>query len=406
MKRYTIIFIFLLAGLLPLCGCGTAAPQSTANPDAAQLVGKWEQFIPIESMPAEITMDASGSAVVGGTAGRWRLEGDKLTIRQSGQEDQYSYTVTGYMLTLFDIAAGTSEFYINPDSFTAGADKNVELTGRWAAWSTFGKLVFDGGTGLDSIEYTTTGRSDNQKKYAARDGILQTIDSNGAYTYNLYSFASDGALQLAETTDYDNDTKQWTVYSKKVNPPDSLIADWTMAFDTEIGDEGLPVSLKLDSDGTGRAAAAGSTPADMTWEYYNGGFVILEYSQTNLQYAYCTTQGAMLSLGNPEVDEAWYTDSSRYKPTAEQITSLLGTWKLEDSKLSLTFKANATMTATNEAGDEQTVSVTAADGLLKLQKGKDVYYMAYTVDGDTMQLYYGQIPFLDQKEMPVTVTKS
>lgn len=406
MKRTCMAFILAATMMACASGCAKPAPQSPPNPDAALLAGQWEQFIPIESMPQAIALDASGAAEVDNVSGRWRLEPGSLFIRQGGQEDKYSYTVTGYMLTLYDTSTDTSEFYINPQIFAAGADKNASFKGQWAAWSTFGKMSFDGGTGLDNIVYTTTGRTDLTQKYAARDGILQTVDADGNYTYNLFSFGGDGALLLAETTDYDNENKQWTAYWKTAPPASGLLGEWTQIIDTSPGGAGLPAVLTLGGDGAGGAAAQGKSAAAIKWEYYGGGFILIEYSETNLQYAWCSQQGGALYLGNPDVDEAWYIDSSRLKPTAAPLKDILGTWKLEDSKLALAVKSNGTVEVTNEAGETTALDASAADGILKLERSGKTYYMAYSVDGGSMKLYYGQLPFLEQKEMPVTLVKS
>jgi hypothetical protein len=406
MRNMSKMIIVLLIGLLCMAGCAKPTAKPTANPDADLLVGQWEQFIPIESMPAEITMESAGSATVDGTSSRWRLDGGKLFIRHGSQEDQYSYTVSGYMMTLFDVQTETSEFYINPETFTSGADKNQELAGQWAAWSTYAKMSFDGGTEMDNIVYTTAGRADLTQKYAARDGILQGVDASGNYTYNLYSFSNEGALLLAETTDYDSETKQWTAYWKKTAPDANMVAAWSMVIDSDPTNTTAPIALKLNKDGTASATMKGSVPTNIKWEYYNGGFVIIEYSDTNLQYAWSGVQGSALNLSNPDTEDAWYVDTTRYKPTAAPLQAIQGQWKLEDSKMMLDFKANGTLTATNDAGTVTTLSATAADGMLKLESGGKTYYMQYSVDGDTMKVYYGQLSFLDQKEMPVSLVKS
>jgi hypothetical protein len=407
MKRINRAVLILLIFLLPASGCAKPTPKPTPDPDAALLAGQWEQFIPIESMPQQITLDPSGSAVVGDETGRWRLEAGQVYIRHSGTEDRYSYTVSGYMLTLFDVSSNTSEFYINPDAFYSDGAKNAELNGQWAAWSTFSMMNFDGDTELDNIVYTTAGRTVLQQKYAARDGILQTVDASGNYTYNLYSFSQEGALLLAETSDYDNQDKQWTPYWKKAAPDASLLASWTLAFDTSPGDTGLPSAIKLSNGDEGSAARQGKAETPVKWEYYNGGFIIIEYSETDLQYAWCTPQGSVLGLGNPDVDEAWYFDAGRFKPSAVPLAAISGLWKQEDAQTSLNFnEKGGAVAVTNNAGKTTTLSAAALDGLLKLTLGGKTYYMAYSVSGDTMQIYYGDFPFLDQAEMPVTLMKS
>lgn len=407
MKRIFSAALAILALLLPLAGCAKPTAQPTPDPDAALLAGHWEQFIPIQSMPQAITLDPAGSAVVDDETGRWRLDTGQLYLRHGGAEDRYSYTVSGYMLTLYDVASDTSEFYINPDAFIKGADKNGELSGQWAAWSTFEMMSFDGEAELDDIVYTTAGRTVLQKQYAARDGILETVDASGNYTYNLYSFSQEGALLLAETADYDNQDKQWTPYWKKTAPGADLLAGWTLAFDTSPGDSGLPSALELKSGDACTAAQQGKASAGISWEYYDGGFLVLKYSDTNLQYAWCTPQGGVLGLGNPDVDEAWYTDASRYRPSAAALSSLEGTWKQEGSGTALRIDAKSgAADVTNNEGKTTSLKASAADGLLKLDLSNKTYYMAYSVNGDTMQIYYGDFPYLDQAEMPVTLTKS
>lgn len=403
-KLWTALLAFALLAFTA-AGCGKPTAQPTPGPDAAALAGLWEQFMPVESMPREITLDASGSAAVDNENCRWRLDGGSLFIRRGGQETRYSYTVSGYMMTLYDTSSDTSEFYINPQVFAAGADRNADFKGLWAAWSTFAMMAFDGEGGLSNIVYTTAGRTDLGARYAARDGILQTVDTGGGYTYNLYSFGEDGALLLAETTDYDNENKQWTAYWKSAAPPEGLPGSWTRVAGQSPGEGGFPSVLNLVADGSGSAAAQGGGTTGLHWEYYAGGFVIIKYSETDLRYAWCTPQGGSLFLGNPDVDEAWYIEPGRYKPSTGPLKDIAGTWTLEGSRLALAVQADGTASATNEAGETAAFAASAADGMLKLTRGGDTYYMSYSVDGDTMQLFYGQVPFLDQKEMPVTLTK-
>lgn len=386
-------------------GCGApTAGSATPHPDTAALAGLWEQLIPMDGMPESITLEASGAAMSGGEAARWRLEGNDLYLKRGGQETRYGYTLAGYMLTLFDYASDTSEFYINPESFAAGADGNAELKGRWAAWSAFSKLDFDGEGGLTTAVYTTAGRTDLSSRYAARDGILQTVDTSGNYTYNLYSFASDGTLLLAETSEYDSDTRQNTAYWKTAEPPAGLLGEWQEAVSTEPAGAGLPELMKLSAGGKGSAGQQGGDAQFMKWEYYAGGFLLFEHSETDLQYAWCTLQDGVLFLGNPDVEEAWYLGSG-YKPGSEPLKALEGTWKRGDSKLALTIKSGGVLEITNSAGKTAMVSVSAAGGVLELTKDGRTYHMAYTADDTTMELYYGEQPFLEENDMPVTLDK-
>lgn len=404
MKRLAALTIIFLLAALP-CGCAKPAPQPTANPDAALVAGHWEQFIPVQSLPQTLTLDASGTATADGSNGTWRLSGDTLAIRRGGSEDDFTYTVSGYMLTLTSDEADASDFYINPDTFASGADKNAQLAGQWAAFSTFSMMNFDGSGGLDDIVYTTAGRTDLPMKYAARDGILQTEDTSRNYTYNLFDFSSDGALLLAETTDYDNPDRQWTAYWKKTEPDAGLLGDWTMAFDTQPGSTGLPSALKLQAGGKGSAEAQGApSAADIQWECYNGGFVVLA-AGANLQYAWYTAQGGVFALGNPDVDEAWYIDESRYKPDVAGLKGIAGGWKEEDTKMELDVGESGSVTAVNDVGTKTSLAAAAADGLLQLRQGGKTYYLSYSVDDNEMKLYYGDVPFFSQKEMPATLTK-
>jgi hypothetical protein len=403
MKR---LVAFLLLVALCLAGCaGQPSQPATANPDAALLTGLWEQLISVESLPQEIALDASGSAVVDGESGHWRLDDGMLYLRSGGSESVFSCTVSGYMMTLNSASADASDFYINPALFSAGAGSNAALAGQWAAFSTFGMMAFDGADGLDSIVYTTAGRTVLKQKYAALDGILQTVDTGGNYTYNLYDFSAEGALLLAETTEYDRDERQWTAYWKKANPEPGLVGDWSLAFDTQPGSAGLPAALKLRGDGTGSAEQRGAAASDIRWEYYSGGFVVLLYSDTYLQYAWSGVQGGVLSLGNPDVDEAWYTDESRYRPTVAGLQEILGTWKAGDSSMELRIGPGNFTSATNDSGMEAQLSASSADSLLKLENGGETYYIAYSVDDGTMRIYYGNVPFFDAKEMPASLTK-
>jgi hypothetical protein len=396
----------VVAWLLLAAGCAAPTPQPTPNPDAPELVGRWQQFIPIESMPADLTLDLSGSGAVDGETARWRLADGDIYIKWGGRETRYSYTVSGYMLTLYDISAGASEFYINPEVFAAGADRNAELKGRWAAWSTFSKLDFDGGGGLTTIVYTTAGRTDLMQKYAARDGILQTADTGGNYTYNLYSFDEDGALLLAETSEYDSENRQWTAYWKLEEAPRDVLGEWSKAVAKEPGDEGLPATLRLEDGNKGSATAGGKAASDIKWEYYSCGFVILEHSETNLQYAWCSQREGVLALGNPDLDEAWYTGPA-FRPGGALPEELAGAWKPEEeSKLKLVLKANGMAELTDEAGETRLAAAAAAGDLIRLQYEGKNYYMAYYIDNDTMQLYYNEQPFLEKKDLPVILAKN
>lgn len=408
MRRLVIYTVNILIMLLLAAGCGApTAGIATPHPDASALVGLWEQFIPMDGMPQEITLDASGSAAVDSDTAQWRLEGDDLYIRRGGREARYGYTVSGYMLTLHDVSTDTSEFYVNPVAFSAGADKNAELKGRWAAWSRFSKMDFDGEAELTNIIYTTAGRTDLLVKYAARDGILQTVDTSGNYTYNLYSFGDDGALLLAETSEYDNETRQSTAYWQTGEAPAGLYGEWKKAVATEPAGQGLPAALRLDENGKGSTAAAGGDPAFFKWEYYAGGFILIEEGETNLQYAWCSQQDGALFLGNPDVDEAWYIDKSRYRPTAGALKELEGSWKPEgESKLALVIGASGTVEITDAAGKTAKLGVAAAGGVLELKKGKDTYYMAYSLEDGTLQLYYGDQPFWQADEMPLILVRS
>jgi hypothetical protein len=150
----------------------------------------------------------------------------------------------------------------------------------------------------------------------------------------------------------------------------------------------------------------GAAAVGIQWEYYNGGFVAMALTSTNLQYAWCDVQGGVLSLGNPDVDEAWYTDPSRYKPSAADLIPIVGTWKSDDGKTALEIKAGGTVAATNAEGKKTALSASSADGLMKLVFGGKTYYAAYGFEGNTtMKLYYGDVPFFDTAEMPVSLTK-
>lgn len=399
------LLLALLAAALPP-GCAKPTPQPTApNPEAELLAGHWEQFIPVASLPQSVTLDASGSAAVDGADATWRIEGDTLYLRRGRSEDAYAYTVSGYMLTLTDANADASDFYINPEAFAAGADRNAQLAGQWAAFSTFESLRFNGAGGLSDVVYTTAGRTELPMKYAARDGILQTADASGNMTYNLYDFSPEGALLLAETSDYDNPNRRWTAYWKKTDPDAGLLGEWKLAFHTQGGNAGLPAALTLGGGGAGSMAAQGAAPVPMLWEYYDGGFAVLDSGGADLQYFWCEQADGVLSLGNPDVDEAWYFDESRYRPEASGLKAIEGAWREEDAEMGLDVGPGGVATAVDDEGRKTGLAAAAAGGLMKLTTGGKTYYIAYGVDGDEMKLYYGDVPFFGAKEMPVTLVK-
>lgn len=396
--------LLLAVALLLAAGCAkpTQPPPTGEN---ALLVGLWEQFVPVGSMPVEIELISSGDAAADGSSGRWRVEDDKLFIGQGGSEEAYSFTVSGYMLTLYNAATETSCFYINPKLFAEGADGNGSLAGQWAAWSAWGKLDFDGKSELNNIMYTTAGPTEVRQQYAARDGILQTVDTAGNYTYNLYRLEESGVLQLAETTDYDNDVKQWTAYWKKAAPGEGFTGQWKLVIDENKEDGSLPVALRLEANGSGSATVAGGASSGILWEDF-GDFILIQYSQTNMVYAWRAVQGGVMYLGNPDADEGWYIDESRYQPTKEALVALAGTWKTEDGSASLEITADGSMTVRDGAGEAQSVAVTTSDGMMRLTAGSKTYYMAYGLDGDSLKLYYSQLPFLEQRELPVGLERA
>lgn len=394
-----------LAALAAACA-GTPAPDATPNPDKALLAGRWEQFIPVESLPQTLELETSGGARVDGEACTWRLRGDTLYIGRGGAEKAYGYTVSGYMLTLTCAEADASDFYINPERFADGADDNARFKGRWGGFSTFGMMDFDGAGGLTDIVYTTAGRADLPKRYAARDGILQSADADGNHTYNLYAFSPEGALLLAETPEYDELERQWSPHWKKSEPGPAMLGNWTMAFDTQPGAAGFPAQLQLGAGGAAKAGTPGFPGADIRWEYYNGGFLALMMSDADLRYAWCESAGGgVLFLGNPDADEAWYYDDARYKPTVEALADIAGIWREEEGGMALEVRAGGTVLAADGGGKETELSAQAAGGLMRLRKGDDTWYMAYDADDGEMSLWYGGAPFFGEREMPARLIR-
>lgn len=401
-NRLTRAFIVIVC-LMICAGCGRPLAQTTPHPDTAQIAARWHQFVPVGTMPVEIVLDPSGSAVVDGDTGRWRLEGGRLLVRLGGGEQGYSYTVSGYMMTLFDENTDTSGFYINPDAFAAGATGNEALAGQWAAFAGWGKMVFDGKSELASVVHTEAGDTEIRQAYAARDGILQTEDSGGSFTYNLYSMSEEGALLLAETSDYDNDVKQWTPYWKRVEPEAAILGQWSRVIRTDPGQTALPETLSLEGSGAGAAGNPGSNPTAFSWEYYQGGFVLMRFSRTSRLYAWCGAQGGVLFLGNPAVDECWYIDQSRYHPTAEPLMELAGRWETEDGAAAVEITGDGAVTVRSQAGEEAAFSGLAADGLLRLIEGAATWHAAYALNEGSLALYCAGLPVLGQMEMPVVL---
>ncbi len=398
-----IAAILTLTALAALAvACGKPAADATANPDADALKGRWLQFIPVDSMPEQLWLDPSGGAAVDDEAARWLLQGGLLVLRQGGNDRSFSYTVSGYMLTLFDMAGDASAFYINPDSFAAEASGNGKLAGEWAAFDSWGKLIFDGKRSLVSMVHTEGGDTRIDQSYAARDGILQAEDTAGNFSYNLYSESQDGALLLAETADYDNDVKQWTPYWKRAEPESGLLGHWNRVISSDAGNTAMPDVLELDAAGAGKAGAKGAMPVDFRWEYYNGGFLLMRIGSDHL-YAWCGAEGGVLFVGNPDVDECWYVDQDRFHPTAQPLSALAGTWATEDGAVTLAVKgASFTLTSKEESNS---FSALAADGLLKLAKGNAAYFAAYSLEDGELRLYGAGLPLIGQMEMPIVLVR-
>ncbi len=397
-----MVAVIFAAAAMMASACGAPKPDATAHPDMEALQGRWQQFIPVEALPEQLLLDPSGSATLGDETGTWVLQGGLMVLRQGGAERSFSYTISGYMLTLFDMDADVSSFYINPDEFAAEASGNGELAGEWAAFDSWGKLSFDGKGGLVSMVHTEGGDTRIDQTYAARDGILQAEDTSGNFSYNLYSMSQDGALLLAETSDYDNDVKQWTSYWKRVEPDQGLLGQWARVISTDTGNTSMPDMLEMAAAGMGKAGAKGAMPVDFHWEYYNGGFLLMRIGSDHL-YAWCGAEGGVLFVGNPDVDECWYVDQSRYHPTAEPLGELAGNWATDDGAVTLIVEDSSFKLHSNK--EDTAFTALAADGMLRLKQGSASYYAAYSLEDGELRLYGAGLPVIGQMEMPLVLVK-
>ncbi len=408
MRGIMIAKRWIACALMMVLGLTACAPQQPAkpgvtHPSLTNLTGQWVQFVPVNTLPERLTLDAGGHAQTDKDSGTWRLVNEKLMVRLGGRETAYDFTVSSYMLTLVNNSTGDSSFYIDPNLFAQQGDDNAKFTGQWAAFSTYGMLNFDGQGTLQDIYYDqSAGKSTRTLKYTARDGILQAVDDAGNVIYNLYSFA-DGTMRLGETSEYDSDLKQWTVYWKK-SEPSALLAKWTRLID-QTGTDGmaLPQVVELKSDGKATVTRAGGSPVDAAWEYYEGGFLLLRLSDMDIQYAYASPDGPVLMLDNGDEARSWYTTDS-FRNALKAPKELAGKWTSEEPALTLEAEEDGTMTFT--LGDKSyPASATAAGGILVLRHNNQTYYIAYQADDFTLSLAYKSAPFLPADIQTVTLTK-
>lgn len=386
------------------CAPNAAALPSVAPQDLQNLPGNWVQFVPVQALPAKLTLDGTGHAQADKTAGSWRIQDEKLWLRLNGKQTVYEYTVSGYMLTLVDDNTGDSSFYINPTLFAAQGDDDAKFNGQWAAFSTNGMLLFDGKGTLQDIFYdATAGKSTRALQYTARDGILQAIDGAGNVIYNLYSF-EDNTMKLAEASDYDNDQKTWTTYWKKTESTE-LMTKWSRMVDqTDPSTASLPQVLELQADGKALETPTGGNPTPITWEYYDGGFLVLRYSDTNLQYAYVTHNGPTLALDTGEDTRSWYSSDS-LRAALHAPKELAGQWSSDSPAMKLTVKDDGSMTFT--LGDKSYPASSSTGGdLLVIRQGDTAYYVAYELtDTDLTLMYATNTPFLPDGQQSITLTK-
>ncbi len=407
MKIRLTAWVALLPLLWLLGACTAASPQASADPDQAALPGRWQQFIPIDSMPNALEFHENGSMVVDGNEGRWQLSNGQLRIRTTGGQRNYGYTLSGYLLTLVDVDADTSAYYINPDLFARGADANDKLKGDWGAFDSYARLQFDGTGKVNDVVYTSAGETALERTYAAQDGILQSEDSDGSYTYNLFSFSDDGALLLAESSEFDNENKQWTAYWQVTGAPAGLVNVWKAALPVTDGEEsGLPATLSLEAGGVGSVADKEGTVATVTWRYYAGGFVEWTTEGHDVSYAHCSLSGKVLYLNDADESQCWYTNAN-YAPTIQGLASFAGQWIADDGVTQLTVAQGGKLTFRNAQGKDVVADATAADGLIRVRYENADYYLYGEVQDGVFSLVFGDLPFWDGVEgNPLALTKA
>ena len=404
MRKLTVmvLVIFLCLGLAA-CAKPVQPLPSVTPLDLKELPGQWMQLVPVAALPERLTLDEGGHAQTDKDSGTWRVQDAKLWLRIGSQQTPYDYTVSGYMMTLVN-ATGESSFYINPQLFDAEGTDDGKFTGQWAAYSTNGMLLFDGKGTLQDIFYdTSAGRTTRDLQYTARDGILQAIDPDGNVIYNLYTFEED-CLKLGEASEYDSDDKSWTTYWKK-SEPGELLNKWTrMVNQTASGAAQLPQVLELQPDGKALETPAGGNPTPIDWEYYDGGFVVLRYSDTNVQYAYAFPDGPTMALDSNDGDaRCWYaTDSLRAALAAPK--AMAGKWTCESPALALSVSEDGAMTFTLNGKDYPAIA-TAAGSLLVVRQNNKTYYIAYELADTQLTLMYENAPFLPDGEQTLVLTK-
>ena len=161
--------------------------------------------------------------------------------------------------------------------------------------------------------------------------------------------------------------------------------------------------LELAAGGMGKAGAKGAQAVDFAWEYYNGGFALMRIGEGNHLYVWCGAQGGVLFVGNPDVDECWYVDESRFHPSEEQLGKLAGSWATDDGAVTMTVTGSAVRLHSQE--EDASFSALAADGMLKLQRGSAAFYAAYSIEEGELRLYGAGLPVIGQMEMPVALSR-
>ncbi len=405
-KKLKMAWMALLPLLWLLGACTAVEPQASADPDQAVLPGRWQQFIPIDSMPGELEFSENGSMTVDDEEGRWQLSNGQMRVRTASGQHNYGYTLSGYLLTLVDVDADTSAYYINPEVFAQGADANDELNGDWGSFDSYARLQFDGAGKVNDVVYTSAGETALERTYAARDGIVQSEDSDGGYTYNLFSFSDEGALLLAESSEFDNDDKQWTAYWQVTDAPAGLVDVWKATLPVTDGEEsGLPATLSLASGGVGSVSDDAGTATAITWRYYAGGFVEWTNENHDVSYAHCSLSGTALYLNDADESQCWYANGS-YAPIIQGLASFAGQWKAEDGVTQLTVAEGGKLTFRNAQGKDVAADATAADGLIRVRYDEEDYYLYGEVQDGVLSLVFADLPFWDGVEgNPLALTK-
>ena len=398
MKKSLAGLAVLLLLIAPLTACsGAAQPQASNNPDFAHLVGQWQQFIPIASLPEQMELTEDGGATVDGENSRWQLVGDQLRLRTGIGQHLYSYTLTDdYLLTLVDEDEEASAYYINPAAFAASADSNDQLKGQWGSFDSFARLDFDGRGKLNDVVYTSAGETALERSYAAQDGILQSVDTDGNYTYNLFSFSPEGALLMAESSEFDNENKQWTAYWKLADPPQNLLGQWKTALVlSEDGAEPLPYEISLAAGGVGSVTDTAGDNEPISWRYYGSDFIEWTTQDHTVSYAHCDRKATTLYLNNTDGSQCWYL-SGAFKstiPTVKGLAGFVGLWKVSDSAVQLKVEAGGKLTFRDGQGKDVQATAVAQDGLIKVSYEGKYYYMYAEVQDGVLAMMFGDLPF-------------